>query len=62
MLTCSGPDPGLNSLRLLDPVLLFLTRRMPNLATVLTAEQITRMSASAPYKMILKFMPHMKLL
>lgn len=48
MLTCSGPDPGLNSLRLLDPVLLFLTRRMADLAIVLTAEQITRMSASAP--------------
>lgn len=57
MLTCSGPDPGLNSFRLLDPVLLFLMRRTTDLAMVLAAGQITRISLSALFKMILQFLP-----
>lgn len=57
MLTCSGPDPGLYSLRLLDPVLLFLMRRTTDLAMVLAAGQIARMSRRAPFEMIKQFMP-----
>ncbi len=51
MLMCSGPDPGLNRFRRLDPVLLFLMRRMTDLAMVLAAGQIARISQNALYKM-----------
>ncbi len=51
MLMCSGPDPGLNHFRRLDPVLLFLMRRTTDLAMVLAAGQIARISQNALYKM-----------